>query len=88
MTRNKIITALSRIEAERVSLLAQLIAASLTPDPEDHLLTIEEAAGILRVTTDWLYRHARKLPFTVRPGAGHVRFSRIGLQEYLKKQRR
>jgi excisionase family DNA binding protein len=88
VTKQEIIAALAQIEADRAALMAQLIAHELKGEPEDALLTVGEAATILRVTTDWLYRHARTLPFTVRPGPGQVRFSRTGLQEYLKKQRR
>lgn len=87
MTKNEIIAALARVEAERHALLAQLIAHELRGEPDDALLTVEQAALILSVTTDWLYRHASRLPFTVRPGAGQVRFSRTGIQEYLKAQR-
>lgn len=88
MTREEIITAIGKIEADRARLLAQLIAHKIDHEPDDALLTITEAAGILSVTTDWLYRHADELPFTVRPGPGQVRFSKNGIQEYLRRKRR
>lgn len=88
MTRDEIITAIGKIEADRVRLFAQLIAHEIDREPDDALLTITEAAGILSVTTDWLYRHADALPFTVRPGPGQVRFSKNGIQEYLRRKRR
>ena len=88
MTRDEIVDAIGKVEAERARLFAQLIAIELTPEPDDALLTVEEASAILNVTTDWLYRRASKLPFTVRPSPGQVRFSKTGIQEYLRKQRR
>ena len=86
MTREELLQELATLEVRRADLLAQLITAAVPRDPEDHLLTVEEAASILRVTTDWLYRHASKLPFTRRPGPGQVRFSNRGLQEYLRRR--
>ena len=86
--RAAILSALAQLEVQRASLLAELIALNISPDPDDELLTVDEAANVLRTTTDWLYRHAYKLPFTVRPGPGQVRFSRNGLQGYLKRKQR
>lgn len=88
MTRDEIITAIGKIEADRARLFAQLIAHELTLEPQDALLTVTEAAHILSVTTDWLYRHAATFSFTIRPGRGQVRFSRTGLQEYLRRKQR
>ena len=42
----------------------------------------------LAVTVDWLYRHADDFTFTIRPGPGQVRFSHLGIQDYLRKRRR
>src|SRR5439155_22936068 len=33
---------------------------------EDQMLEVEEAAAMIGVTTRWLYRHAKQLPFTRR----------------------
>jgi hypothetical protein len=62
--------------------------AQLLGGPQDRLLTVEDAARTLAVTTDWLYRHADEFSFTVRPGPGQVRFSNLGIQDYLRKKRR
>lgn len=86
MNRDELLQELAMLEARRADLLAQLIAIALQPEQDDHLLTVEEAAGILRVSVDWLYRHAKRLPFTVRPGPGQVRFSKTGIQDYLKRK--
>ena len=47
---------------------------------EDRLLTIGEAARRLEVKKAWLYQNHRSLPFTVRLGAQHLRFSASGLR--------
>ena len=88
MTREELIAAIGTIEVERARLFAQLLAHELQREPDDALLTVNEAAEVLSVTTDWLYRHADELPFTVRPGPGQVRFSKVGIQEYLRRKRR
>jgi predicted DNA-binding transcriptional regulator AlpA len=66
---------------ESNSSLAEALAAILKPivtqavreamnghREEDRLLDAEEASRLLCVSEDWLYRHARKLPFTRRLG--------------------
>ena len=50
---------------------------------EDRLLDIEEAAGKLGVSKDWLYRRSDKLPFTVRIGRA-LRFSGRGIEKYIR----
>ena len=90
MTRDEALAQLATAEADRLTLLAQLIAdhvAQLLGGPQDRLLTVQEAAPILGVTVDWLYRHADEFSFTVRPGPGHVRFSNVGIQDSLRKMR-
>jgi predicted DNA-binding transcriptional regulator AlpA len=54
---------------------------------EDRLLTVAEAAPRLGVTEDWLYRHAKQLPFTVRLGRKTLRFSMLKLERYLATRR-
>jgi len=50
---------------------------------EDRLLDTEETAKLLAVSADWLYRNARKLPFTRKLGPKMLRFSSQGIQKYL-----
>lgn len=88
MTREELIAAIGKIEAERARLFAQLLAHELQREPEDALLTVNQAAEVLSVTTDWLYRHADNFRFTVRPGPGQLRFSSVGIQDYLRRERR
>ena len=52
------------------------------------LMSAHEAAQVLGVSTSWLYRRARSLPFTVRlPGRG-IRFSYTGVRKYIDAKHR
>ncbi len=77
-------------------LLAEALAAILKPivegavrealdghRDEDRLLDAEEAARALCVSPDWLYRHAKRLPFSRKLGPKMLRFSYQGIQKYL-----
>ncbi len=55
------------------------------PDGEDRLLTVHEAAILLNVSPDWLYRRAPRLPFTVHLGR-HLRFSSVGIARYIRQR--
>ena len=76
------------IEAIR-GLLAEANDEPSVPDKptvgshEDHLLTVDEVAGILAVERTWVYRHADELPFARKLTAGTLRFSSNGLQRWL-----
>ena len=74
-----------------IGALAEITATAqvrlLTPSPvpgRDQLLTVEECAERMRVSTDWLYRAHRRLSFTRRVGTA-LRFSANGLDAYLKR---
>ena len=61
--------------------------SSMDPDArrqisEDHLLGVNEAAKRLSASKDWLYRHASRLPFTVRVGR-QLRFSSVGIDRFI-----
>jgi predicted DNA-binding transcriptional regulator AlpA len=57
----------------------------MTPPVEDHLLTIDEAAEVLRTSKDWLYRNWKRLPFTVRHSPRQLRFSSKGIERYIEE---
>ena len=38
---------------------------------------------MLSVSPDWLYRNARKLPFTRRLGPKMLRFSHLGIEKWI-----
>ena len=50
-------------------------------ESEDRLLDAGEAAMVLSVSEDWLYRNARKLPFTRKLGPKMLRFSQRGIRQ-------
>lgn len=54
------------------------------PPAGDRLLDVHEAAKKLGRSEDWLYRRARKLPFT-RPDGRSLQFSEKGIEEYIQK---
>jgi predicted DNA-binding transcriptional regulator AlpA len=51
----------------------------------DRLLNVEEAGDKLGVKPDWLYRHHKNLPFTVRHGR-LLRFSELGIEDYIRRR--
>jgi len=61
--------------------------ASSTPDSEDHLLTVDEAAKRLNVQPRWLYSNHHRLPFTKRLSRKALRFSERGLLRWLQRGR-
>jgi excisionase family DNA binding protein len=48
----------------------------------DRLLSVEEASEKLGVKPDWLYRHHKGLPFTMRHGR-LLRFSELAIEDYI-----
>ena len=63
-------------------------AKDVDVEDDDRLLTAQEAAARLGVTTDYLYRN-KDLPFRVRlPNSSKALFSSLGMERYLKSQRR
>jgi excisionase family DNA binding protein len=66
-------------------LLAMPSSAAGTGDTagEDRLLDVEQAAQRLGTSQDYLYRHSRKLPFTVRVGT-RLRFSSRGIERFIR----
>ncbi len=50
---------------------------------DDRLINVNEAAALLHVPKDWIYRHASRLPFTRRLGGKALRFSYRELQRWL-----
>ena len=53
---------------------------------EERLLTVDEAAEILKTSTDWLYRHWKRLPFTVQLSPRQIRFSLRGIYRYIEEK--
>ncbi|MGH7770943.1 MAG: helix-turn-helix transcriptional regulator [Candidatus Binatia bacterium] len=66
--------------ADRV---AVKIGALNSDNSLERLLTAEEAAQLLSVSPDWLYRHAKRLPFSRKLGPKMLRFSYQGILKWL-----
>ena len=75
---------LGDLEEVRTTALARLTAPPRQTEP-DELLDIREASRRLGVSTDYLYRHHRKFPFTRRVGR-KVLFSSLGIGQYLRQR--
>jgi Helix-turn-helix domain len=78
---------------QAAAVLAALGAAMTIKAPgdvePDTLLTVDQAASRLRLSKDYLYRHAREFPFLVQPNAARaIRFSARGIARYIEEQRR
>jgi excisionase family DNA binding protein len=54
----------------------------------DRLLNVEQAAEVLNISTDFLYRHQRykTLPFTIILRPRRIRFSLKGMLRWLEEQ--
>ena len=60
---------LATLAGVQARVAARLASASQRPsDGPDRLLSVKDAAPILGMSADWLYRNADRLPFTRRTG--------------------
>src|SRR5262252_7056998 len=74
-------------ELEVIRATAVLRLSAPVPVPQrDELLEIGPASERLGVSTDYLYRNSKSLPFTRRMGR-KLLFSRLGIDAYLSKKR-
>jgi nucleotidyltransferase/DNA polymerase involved in DNA repair len=79
---------LCQLSALQIALAGRLFAVGSDDDERtttaepDRLLTADDAAAILGVTTKWLYRH-KKLPFVRRLSRKALRVSESGLHRWL-----
>ena len=53
----------------------------------DELLNVEQTAKRIGKSKSWVYHNGRDLPFCVRGIGSAPRFSRKGLEQYIKRQR-
>jgi hypothetical protein len=61
--------------------------ASSAPDPDDRLLSVNEAAIRLNVNRRWLYANHHRLPFAKKLSRKALRFSERGLERWLQRGR-
>jgi excisionase family DNA binding protein len=78
---------LGELEVIRAAAMLRLSTVGAGPATHDELLGIEAAAERLGVSTDYLYRNSKTLPFTRRMGR-KLLFSSVGIDAYLKKKER
>ena len=79
----------ARVALSIAAILTALAASPATPERSstgDRLLKIADAAAKLSVSPDYLYRHADKLPFTVRDGR-RLRFSAHGIEQLIVRRK-
>ncbi len=79
---------LARLCVVQAALTTRAVTLALTheaPAIGDALLNVRAAAAKLGVSASYLYRHAAKMPFTVRVGRG-LRFSAAGIDRYIREQ--
>lgn len=79
---------LARIVALQPILIGRLafLGSDKKEIKSDTLLNVAEASERLGMSTDWLYRHAKELPFTKRIGPRQLRFSEAGIEKYIKNR--
>lgn len=53
----------------------------------DRLLTADEAAKILNVRKQWLYRHRKQLPFARSLSRKNIKFSEAGLRQWMRAKK-
>jgi excisionase family DNA binding protein len=82
---------LAALAAMQAQLAARLLAAE-EPSPsaqaeayDDKMLTVGEAAAMLRKSAKWIYRH-RNLPFVKKVGGGLL-ISKQDLERWLTRQK-
>jgi len=82
--RNKELLVVQLTVEELSELVRESVKSALKASPrDDHLLTVEQVCEALNVSEEWIYHHAKKLPF-VRKVGGMLRFSNNGLQRYIE----
>lgn len=75
---------LAKLDTLLLSRLLSRDSGQVATDSEgDRLLDAKQAAAMLHSSTDYLYRHSSKLPFTVRMGR-KVLFSESGITRYIR----
>jgi len=77
---------ITRLASLQAALAARLIEPANNashqdsgPEDKDELLTTADAARLLNVSEDWMYRRASRLPFARRLSRKALRFSKAGL---------
>jgi len=75
------------VEQLRELIREEVQAARAPQQDADRLLSAQEAATLMSMSEDWLYRNARKLPFTRKLGPKMLRFSQRGIIKWLESRK-
>jgi hypothetical protein len=75
--------ALGELERVKAALLLRAVVPP-APDPEERLLTAEQAAERLGITVAALYR--RRWPFRVEVSPGRTRYSSAGIDRFIRSR--
>jgi hypothetical protein len=75
---------LGELETLRATIQLRMTAPAAAV-PVDEALGIDAAANRMSVSTDYLYRHAKQLPFAYREGRSW-RFSANGIAEHIRRK--
>lgn len=83
--------ALSALAALQSALAVRLMNGTPAPVPvppeSDRMLTVDEAAALLRRRRTWIYRHAATLPFVKRISRKSLLCSEAGIKRWLAGRR-
>jgi helix-turn-helix protein len=79
----------------RASAIIALLAAPMiaepssppAPEPDDTMLTVEEAAKLIRRDRRWIWRHKKTLPFVKQISGKSLLVSKRGLERWLASRR-
>src|SRR5262245_18964341 len=99
MTLDERIIVVGRLRSLEVVLLERIlhtdqwhphhaILAAVTEPLNDVMLDVKEASQRMGYSPRWLYNNADSLPFTIRQKNGRLRFSKHGLEQFMKNQRK
>lgn len=78
---------LGDLEEIKATALVRLTAPAPQPQAPDSWLDVDEASALLHMSKSYLYRNAEKFSFVRREGRA-LRFSAVGIQQYLSGQQR
>jgi predicted DNA-binding transcriptional regulator AlpA len=71
----------------RELLLETVQVARTAQENEERWMDAKEAAKVLSMSEDWLYRNAKKLPFTRKLGPKMLRFSYLGMVKWMETRK-
>ena len=86
---NKMIVTLTVTELSEIieGAVARALSNNGQPAEKGNYLTPEEAAKIMGVEVNWLYRHRRHLPFAHRASKKVLRFDEAGLRRWMQSRK-